>query len=415
MVASIISAFGNGKDLLRRMVGKKAKRKGREPTCLEEEAWLRDSLHHRPLEIERAYKHNISRHGPRYEIGDTIAHTSLAHTLLTLNSGLIRLINQALGKDTKVDAMSRRALLSLSEIAASDTLNALSQLSLRLSAQSQLSLQAPPRPPKVPEKKDEQKTGTTNLRGGKGATSPKVAAAKVSKMRPSPSPLLVRGGWVRPKTSSVVSTSTTSSKSSSSSRHKADAAPRHQRSKSETALPKQAKKISPATSPGQAHAVPAMSNTDEHHHRRHRSTSEVPRPHRQPSMLIVPSDMFLPQSYLTEEPQQAPPRPPKIPFHTRPVTDTAVPRPNPSAAPRPKSSGTMRSASTKIGEIPDSRFPSLLQPVQEATYDPRLVEYIMSTPEGPPPEQQKERKRGKGFRFWKSKNEREESRMVAAY
>ena len=384
MVASIISAFGNGRDLFRRMAGKKSKRKGREPTSSEEEAWLQDSLHHRPLEIQRSYQHHVSRHGHRYEIGDSIAHTSLAHTLLMLNSGLIKLINQALSKDSK-DNLSRRSLLSLSEVAAADTLNALSQLSLRLNSQSHLTLQAPPRPPKEKPQRKEDVSPDLKLKGGKGSASPKK--------RPGPTPLLIRGGWVRPKTSSVVSTSSSKSGKSSTSKH--------QRSKSEPVVPKSSSK--PPQSPTKApKPTEDVAGTHEPSVLKKRSSLDVRHSQRPPSMLIVPSDLFLPQSQgqAFQEHESPPPRPPKIPLHSRP---------NPNLHARPKSSGTMRSASTKIGEIPEDRFSRTLKPVEEQSYDPRLVQYLMSTPDGMAPEQPK--KRGRGFRFWK----KDETQAVAAY
>jgi hypothetical protein len=403
-------------DLFRRMAGRKPKKRGREPTWSEGEAWLRESLQNRPVQIQRSYHQHVSRHGHRYEIGDSIAHTSLAHTLLTLNSGLIRLINQALSKEPKKDDLSRRSLLSLSEMAAADTLNALSQLSLRLASQSQLTLPAPM--PQASKEKADQKQ-ELKLKGG--------ASKAPTKKRPGPSPLLVRGGWVRPKTSSVVSSS--SSKSGSEKAKPSN----HQRSKSESAVSKPAAKKQAASSPKLPQSSTPQKSQAASPLPRQRSQSDLPRPERLPSMFIVPSDLFLQQSQIYEEPQglyysqhpaqqqypiqqpvpSSPPRPPKIPLHTRPN-----PNPQPQST-RPKSSGTLRSASTKIGEIPD-RTSHHLHTVQEQAFDPRLVEYIMSTPDGASPdvaphmvtiEQAKIRKRGRGFRFWK----KEIGEPVAAY
>ena len=361
VVASIISAFGNGMDVFRRIAGKKPKRRGREPTYSEEELWLRDSLDRRPREISDAYRKSVSRHGHRFEIGDSLAHTSLAHTLLVLNSGLINLINHALSTNSKKKDISRRSLLNLSEVAAADTLNALSQLSLRLSSQSQLNLPAPLRGTKTREQKSKSKK----------------EAAPVKK-RPGPTPLLVRGGWVRPKSGSVVSASSARSKNSGG---------KHTRSKSEPVVRTTPKSPPVAHEPTVSQPEPVR-RLSSHEHRR---------PERQPSMLVVPSDFFLP---LHEEPQSyevPPPRPPKIPLHSRP---------NPTNRPRPPSQGTMMTMSTKIGEIPDRRTPTFAQEVQ----DPRLVQYLTTLPDTFTEEQPKKLKRG--FKFWKKS---EKSPEIAAY
>ena len=182
-------------DLFRRMSGKKPKRKGREPTYSEQELWLRDSLEQRPREIKESYSKSVARLGHRFEDGDSRAHTSLAHTLLVLNSGLINLINEALSMDSKKKDLSQRSLLTLSELAAAETLNALSQLSVRLSSRSQFHLPAPKthaRDAKVKESKPKRTQEESSSR---------------KRPPPLPLPLLVRGGWVRPKTGSIVSSS----------------------------------------------------------------------------------------------------------------------------------------------------------------------------------------------------------------
>lgn len=369
VVSSIISAFGNGMDLFRRLTGKKSKRRGREPTYSEEELWLRDSLDRRPREIRDSYDRSVARLGHRFEIGDTIAHTSLAHTLLVLNSGLINLINQALSADSKRN-LSRRSLLNLSEVAAADTLNALSQLSLRLSSQSQLTLPPPQRDHK--DKGQGRKTKSKSKSKDDGAPT---------KKRPGPVPLLVAGGWVRPKSGSIVSASSTGSKGGA----------RHARSKSESAVSKVSK------APLREARQEIMPPID---HARQQSWPESRQPQRQPSMLVVPSDFFLPFS---EEPQSyetPPPRPPKIPLDSRP---------NPGFRPRPPSQRTFMTVSTKIGEIPEGRsqpMPTFSKEVQ----DPRLVQYLTTLPGGDMEEEP--RKKVRGFRFWKKT---EKTPVAAAY
>ncbi len=357
MVASIISAFGNGMDLFRRMTGKKAKRKGREPTYSEQELWLRDSLDKRPREIRDSFNTSVAKLGHRFEIGDSIAHTSLAHTLLVLNSGLINLINQALSIDTKKKDLSRRSLLNLSELAAADTLNALSQLSLRMSSRSHLNLSVPTQDTRAIKLKD------SNPKRRQDESS--------SKNRPSPAPFLVRGGWIRPKSGSVVSSSSEKSRT---------AGAKHSRSKSESAVPK----ISKEPFIEGRHTIPPPN------HPTHQSVNYIHRPERQPSMLILPSDFFAP---LHEEPQSyqtPPPRPPKIPLHSRP---------DPSYRPRPPSQGTCMTTSTKIGEIPEARRGQPLPTFSSQVQDPRLVQYLTTLPDGLPEDEIK--KKGRGFKFWR--------------
>ena len=360
VVASIISAFGNGMDLFRRMAGKKSKRKGREPTYSEEEAWLRDSLDRRPREIRDSYTKSVTRLGHRFEIGDTLAHTSLAHTLLVLNSGLINLINQALSTDSKKKDISRRSLLHLSELAAADTLNALSQLSLRLSSQSKLSLRAPIRATREVKSKDSKQ-------GPKRDTTP-------PKKRPGPAPLLVRGGWVRPKGGSTVSTAS-SSKSKGS-----DGGKKHSRSMSEPAAQTAAQVSS-------SQPLPAMPFTS---HARHQSLHETRPPERQPSMRLVSSDYFLPLHAEPQSYEMPPPRPPKIPLHSRP---------DPSHRPRPPSQGTFMTTSTKIGEIPERSRSQSIPTFSSQVQDPRLVQYLTTLPDGLIEEEPK--RKGRGFKFWK--------------
>ena len=355
-MASIIFAFGNGMDLFRRMSGKKLRRKGREPTYSEQELWLRDSLDRRPREIQESYSKSVARLGHRFEIGDSIAHTRLAHTLFVLNSGLINLINQALSTDAKKKDHSRRSLLNLSELAAADTLNALSQLSLRLNSRSHLHLPAlrqDTRDAKVKDSKPKHKQEES-----------------LSRRRPPPAPLLVRGGWVRPKSGSVVSSSSEKSRNGGA---------KHVRSQSESAVPKVSKPPAEAR-----HTMPPISHT------RHHSSHDTRHPERQPSMLLVPSDFFAP---LHEEPQSyqtPPPRPPKVPLHSRP---------DPSYRPRPPSQGTCMTTSTKIGEIPEPRPSQPLPTFSRQVQDPRLVQYLTTLPDGLPEEEPK--KKGRGFKFWR--------------
>ena len=366
------------------MTGQKLKRKGREATLSEKEAWLRNSLHHRPREIQDSYNRSVARLGSRFKAGDSTAHTSLAHTLLVLNSGLINLINHALSGDSKKHDATKMSLLSLSEGAAVASLAALSQLSLRI--------EKPPRPQRTLKAPDTTRNSSTRE---KKPSPPKISDAlkifEPPKKRPGPAPLLVRGGWVRPKTTSVVSSSSKSDKTTTSTKH--------QRSRSESAVrqastPKKHTR-SHLSMLATSNPAPGLMRSEQLHQR---ALSESHAPQRQPSMLLVPSDFFLP---LSEEPQSyanfaPPPRPPKIPLHSRP---------DPSSRARPTSAATFMTSSTKIGEIPDTRFHRPSYTIEEQVNDPRLVQYL-SHPKPAVP-QEEPRRKGRGFKFWK----REETRQ----
>ncbi|RMZ85275.1 hypothetical protein DV738_g177, partial [Chaetothyriales sp. CBS 135597] len=355
VVASIISAFGSGRALFQRMAGKKRTGRGREATLSEEEAWLRESLHNRPLEIERSYQQHVQRHGYRYEIGDSIAHSSLAHTLLTLNSGLIKVINRFLAKESMADIESRRTLLSLSEVAAADTLNALSQLSLRLNSQTiPPALKGPARPSK--ERADDE--GSEELRPRTGSSGKLVSKQQKSRS----SPPLIRGAWVRPKASNGALTSKKSSG----------------KIKTESTLLKAGGKKGARAKPKQRDESPEVRAKPASSIEYHTQSSETHWGGQSPSssMLVMPSEVT-PRSHAHS-------------YHTA----------------RPWSSSTTYTASTRIGEIPHSRSSRgfELQSIPESSCDPRLVEYLMSLPDPTEPDEPKKISRGK--RFWRKDNRR---------
>ena len=127
VVASIVSAFASGMDIFRRMKAKERPKKSRKkPERLtEDERRLQNSLQRRPKEIRAEYDRNLARTGHRFAVGDSTAQTSLNHTLLILNTGLIQILSHALSDDTQAQALSRRSLLNLSETAAADAVRAL--------------------------------------------------------------------------------------------------------------------------------------------------------------------------------------------------------------------------------------------------------------------------------------------------
>ncbi|KIY03623.1 uncharacterized protein Z520_00314 [Fonsecaea multimorphosa CBS 102226] len=394
VVSSIISAFGNGMDIFHRLGGKRRKTNARLPRPSEEEQWLRHSLRNRPVEIKQEYDQQVARFGRQFEVGDAVAQSSLAHTLLVLNTGLINLINHALAGDPKTISLSQRTLFSLSETAAVDTMTAIGQLGSRLSlvSASRLALES-----KESRRSDEKSSH-------KERKSSSTASAKKTK-RPPPAPLLVRGGWVRSRSGSSVVSGASAKKARGEQTHK------HQRSKSDSMVPKSSaarssdsrvkreeslSEVSGSTSkttPGQVEEPKPSSR---------RKSSEQPRPHSQRSMLIVPADFFENAHNNHEQAvfQQPPPRPPKIPLHSRP---------NPAQSRvRPTSTMTFMTASTKIGEIPESRWPDKVLP--EEGEGSRRMPYII-----PPPLEPSEQKRRKGFKFWKREDKEDKRRDIAAY
>jgi hypothetical protein len=376
--------------VLNRLRGKRRKNYTRMPKPSEEEEWLRRSLVDRPAEIKKEYDQQVSRHGHHFEVGDGATQSSLAHTLLVLNTGLIDLINHALSADSKTRSVSQRQLYNLSETAALDTITALAHLGSRLSMKSPSRL--------VLESRDHRRTHEKSARKERQSSPP----AKSGK-RPPPSPLLVRGGWVRTKSGSTVSVVSASTARKAS----ADKATKHHRSKSESAVTKNAspsRHPKKTTRPHTVHEAPTDTKkvVNSQFGGMDDLVQYLPddriRPQRQPSMLIVPADFFDDQKEAPPYGSEAPPRPPKIPLHSRP-DPTAMRR-------RPVSTMTFMTASTKIGEIPESRMTDAQ--TSSANIAQRPLPYAIP----PPLEPVEPRKARKGFKFWKRDDKRQD---IAVY
>ncbi|EXJ57253.1 hypothetical protein A1O7_07600 [Cladophialophora yegresii CBS 114405] len=392
VVTSIISAFGSGLDIFQRLSGKKRKSNARLPRPEEEEEWLRHSLKKRPVEIKHEYDQQVAKFGRKFELGDGPAQSSLAHTLLVLNTGLINLINHALAGDSKTISTSQRALYSLSETAAGDTMAALAQLSSRLSLASPSSLAL--------EDKDIQKSGDRHSRKSRHSSS---LTTSQQTRRPPPTPLLVRGGWVRSKSgSSVVSVVSGASARKARTEH----GDRHRRSKSDSVVVKSSPpspdrpktkhdEADRSTYTSNAVSTSAKGRAEGNKTSARHDTTEYPRPRREPSMLIMPADFFESMQTSVEKftPQGPPPRPPKVPIDRGPLpTQSRI---------RPTSTMTFMTASTKIGEIPEARVYSN-EEVQS-----RPVPHSI-----PPPLEPTEPRKKKGFKFWKREDKRYD---IAAY
>jgi hypothetical protein len=381
IISSIVSAYNSGLDVFKRLKCKKRSKPSKDTKTAHDEALLQSSLQYRPRDIRIVYDNNVKQFGHRFEIGDTIAHSSLAHTLLVLNSGLVGVLNSSISDDVVKRRQSRRSLLGISEVAAADALYALGQLNYRLTTyQSQI-------PVSLPMRVAEPKAKRTSHTRKPSKTIVDIQVDPKVKTR-AENNLLVRGGWVRPcpprtKSGSTVSTATSSRNTSTTKlaelnrSPKGSPRPRHSRAHS---APMSSVPIVPPQ-PQPMAELPGDNQPRRRHH-----SPEHRRIHREPSMLIMPADIFESQLDL------ATPRPRKIPLHSRPTSTIA--RPSTGTRPRPPSVATFMSASTKIGEIPESRWPDRIPQAGEAL---RPLPYVL-----PPPLNIEELPRKKkGLRFWK--------------
>jgi hypothetical protein len=379
VVSSIIAAFGSGMDLFKKMRAKaKAKKQDKHGAKLtQDELRLRQSLCRGPQQIQAEYDKNVARLGHRFQIGDPIAHSSLAQTLVVLNTGLVNILKHALSEDSKAREMSKKSLLGLSELATADTINALGQLNKRLTSASSLVIQPQP----YAKTTHRKKTKTAQQQDQAFMASRISPPQTKEKKRPGPDSL-ARGGWVRSKSGTSVVPSGVS-------------IPRPAKKQRSHSFPFRGKG-SPlsqpepiALDPHPVHGNPPCVCGTQFLGPRHdiENRKDEPQAYRQPQLqepdlLLVSLDAFN-----TDLP---PPRPPKIPLE----------RPAPSRKPRPPSVATFLTASTKIGEIPEHRW--LDRPA--LPWDDRPLPYVIPPPLEPEPVKRKTR----GFKSWWKSGSRDE-------
>ena len=373
VVSSILTAFGNGLDVFKRMRAKqKDKKRSREAVRLtQEEQQIHNSLQRAPRDIRAEYDRNVVQLGHRFQIGDTVAHTSLAHILLQLNTGLINIINHALSEDPRARNMSRKSLLGLSEIAAADTVHALSQLNKRLTSAKSLPNQAQLQ--SVTHHRKKRKS--PKQEGAVATTTKRTIPQAKAKKRPEADPL-ARGGWVRSKSG----TSIVSSGSSTPRPAKPERTNSSQSVAQESSVNKSESRLSDSTT---LHGSPSCAcqasfshpnvEADFHRHLQHGQRQQP----QEPDLWLASPDAF--------DAELPPPRPPKIPIH----------RVSSGRRPRPPSVATFLTASTKIGEIPEHRW--LDRPA--LPWDNRPLPYVIPPPLEPEPA----KKKAKGFKScWKN-------------
>lgn len=368
IVRDILAIFTDGLNILTKPKGNKQKRHKKVSKLSQDELNLHDSLVNRPKEIEAEYSQSVVKHGNRFEKGDHKAYSDLAQTLLILNTGLINFINQNLSSNATDVSRSRQNLLSLSESAASSTKRALSQLDLRLSI-----------PPKIDLKSTSDETNQ-NLT--------KRPHKHRQTARPGPSPLLARGGWVRSKSgSSVVSAATARKLAAQNVRHQRTKStpirlPANTTFESTTTLGRSTLNDQLQNNGYSYQSLPEVSSREWKTAAREKSA--LPDFERAPSMLVIPGSYFDGQYIQESEDCPPPPRPPKIPLHVRA---------KPSTRARPISTATFLTASTKIGEIPEHRWPDRVLSEEEQEQLP--LPYVI------PPPLQPVKQKSRGFRFWR--------------
>jgi hypothetical protein len=379
VVSSIIAAFGSGMDLFKKMRAKaKAKKQDKHGAKLtQDELRLQQSLCRGPQQIQVEYDKNVARLGHRFETGDPIAHSSLAQTLVVLNTGLVNIIKHALSEDSKAREMSKRSLLGLSELATADTINALAQLNKRLTSVSSLVVQPQP----LAKTAQKKKTKTAQQEDQASLASRTSPPQTKEKKRPDPDPL-ARGCWIRSKSGTSVVSSGLST-------------PRPAKKKRSHSSPFPAKG-SPLSQPGpiarDPHPAPGNSPCvcgAQFSSLRHdvENRKDGRQAYGQPQMQETDLLLASPDVFNADLP---PPRPPKIPLE----------RLVPSRKPRPPSVATFLTTSTKIGEIPEHRW--LDRPA--LPWDDRPLPYVIPPPLEPEPVKRKAR----GFKSWWKSSSRDE-------
>ncbi|EEH46383.2 uncharacterized protein PADG_02481 [Paracoccidioides brasiliensis Pb18] len=414
VVTSILAAFGNGRDLFKNMQKKQQlKRRGTDKAKRDQKTHgirnkkrrntnnvavtvrnediddvrIEASLERGPAEIRGEYEKSVRQLGERFRKGDELAQGSLAHTLLILNAGLMKLIASCLSNDApgrnSGGAVDRRSLLTLSDSAAVDAIRALDELRQRL-----LNLSTPAPNPvltpltqkgrqrsrsvsrqrsntvleKKPGDKNRSQSATRSGAGARGqenigGTSPKPPT------RTETSNQTFRGMWVRSKKGSSISLATTAVLS----QHPAQQAP-----KKLTNMIKQCEMEHNQDHPAFVHLQqPAQQpNADLAFPQYGRSEPRGPAPPIRPTMLHCRRTLGSTASGVLQKEMQ--PLSPLVPLSQNlqlPHGRTAT-----RAGPVVSSSSSISSGSTKLGEIPNRRQlaqpTSLLQPQNSRTMGP---------------------------------------------
>lgn len=181
-----------------------------------------------------------------------VAHSSLTHTLLELNAGLMRIITSLLSHD-RSEELARRSLLSLSDRSALESVRCLDDLRHRLVASASMGLprddrlnlhhtaatsrrrRAHEKGEKKKEKGEPRKARETQMVNGRGKSAvsapgkPRVPAQSSSNTTHTPKPShnedTIRDAWIRSKNASTVTAVPRSPPPPYDKRHNADSNP----------------------------------------------------------------------------------------------------------------------------------------------------------------------------------------------
>ncbi|KAF1929078.1 uncharacterized protein M421DRAFT_420304 [Didymella exigua CBS 183.55] len=143
-VHNLIEAFTNGLNIFKRLRERRTKHKARKEIQAPEpinsaELQLSNSLRRGPQDLSERYEDCYGQRGmgSRFAKGDSIAHASLAEILMRLNTGLVGIITAFLHHEQKGThghmKMNYKSLTDLSEASRRDALTSMSQLYQRLS------------------------------------------------------------------------------------------------------------------------------------------------------------------------------------------------------------------------------------------------------------------------------------------
>ncbi|KAF2738018.1 hypothetical protein EJ04DRAFT_574248 [Polyplosphaeria fusca] len=351
-VFNLIHAFTNGLNIFKRLRRRRRKRKGKDHKAQVDpssgaELQLSNSLRRGPADIQDSYEKHYSMAGGVFAKGDSIAHASLAGTLIKLNTGLVAIIAAFLERDSKPNQLSLdyKSLTHLSEASRADALESMAQLYQRLS-QSQLQIHRTGACPRCGSMKhhncsetvaanstmtDRSSSDKKKHRGTRSRTHGPVVARVAVKSSNSTQLAMVRPRNTRKGSSSSSGSSTKSQSTAPSSPYA---------SPMDSPLPA----YTPIDAyPPQPHHQPPAPTT-----RRRAASIDGPRPttwpHTRPDTTPLPAPLPPPKSLPVVKPHYDPPLPPASPTPRR-RTDKVTP-----------STYTFASDSTKLGEIPQRNW-----------------------------------------------------------
>ncbi|KAJ4350991.1 hypothetical protein N0V95_004225 [Ascochyta clinopodiicola] len=442
-VNNLIEAFTNGLNIFKRLRERRRKHKSRKQEQAPEpvnsaELQLSNSLSRGPQDLAMRYEecYGQSGMGRRFAKGDSIAHASLAEILIRLNTGLVGIITTFLHHDHKgthsAMNLNYKSLTDLSEASRRDALASMSQLYHRLS-HSQLQIH-PALRAKTPQYCDssDSNSSSSNKDKKKSLSARRPSGSHVTRMpiKSSSQPQLC---VVRSKSRNTSRKDSTLSSSSSTSKPASKSGSPYT-SPLQSPVPEYAV-LDPMMrgrpdfrntvySRGTFADVPAPLNVA----RKRVDSLEVVRPVAWPT-YAQPYDYFsyMPEHVNTPTPAlpsftpttprkssttPAPRKAPPIPAKPSSLASASKPAPASAAAPMKRrldkvtpSSYTFASDSTKLGEIPETRWArpwdyEQAEMLNNMAAAAAKVNVIVPVTTGDDKGRERERAK-KGLKFWK--------------